>query len=45
MSMQRRSIQRIAAYGAALLVLLAVFAMYLQADFMVTLAQQLWACF
>lgn len=45
MSMHRRSIHRIAAYGAALLVLLAVFAMYLQADFMVTLAQQVWACF
>ena len=32
-------------YGAALLVLLAVFWAYLQPDFMVTLANQVWACF
>ena len=37
--------QRLALYGAALAVLLAVFALYLQPDFMVTLAQQIWACF
>ncbi len=39
------SVQRVALYGVALLVLLAVFALYLQPDFMVTLAQQVWACF
>lgn len=33
------------AYGAALVALLAVFGLYLQPDFMVDLAQQLWACF
>ncbi len=33
------------AYGMALLLLLAVFSLYLQPDFMVDLAQQLWACF
>ena len=42
---QRQTFQRIALYGAALAVLLAVFALYLQPDFMVTLAQQIWACF
>ena len=30
---------------AALLVLLAVFALYLRPDFMLTLADQIWACF
>lgn len=30
---------------AALLVLLAVFALYLQPGFMLTLADQIWACF
>jgi hypothetical protein len=33
------------AYGAALVVLLGVFATYLQPDFMVTLANQVWTCF
>jgi hypothetical protein len=33
------------AAGAALVVLLAVFAMYTRPDFLVTLADQLWACF
>jgi hypothetical protein len=32
-------------YGAALLVLLAVFSAYLQPDFLVTLANQVWVCF
>lgn len=32
-------------YGVALLILLAVFWAYLQPDFMVTLANQVWACF
>ena len=43
--MLRRHGPRLAAYGAALLVLLGVFALYLQPEFMVTLAQQVWACF
>jgi len=34
-----------AAYGATVLVLLGVFALYLRPEFMVGLAQQLWACF
>ncbi|HSV54158.1 MAG TPA: hypothetical protein VLJ57_18715 [Burkholderiaceae bacterium] len=33
------------AYGAALAVLLAVFALYARPDFLVTLADQVWACF
>jgi len=37
--------RRIAAWCAALAVLLAVFSLYLQPEFMVTLAQQVWACF
>ena len=31
--------------GALLAVLLGVFALYLQPDFMLTLADQIWACF
>ena len=41
--MRRR--YKIALYGAALCVLLAVFALYSRADFLVTLANQLWSCF
>ncbi|HQQ70716.1 MAG TPA: hypothetical protein PLL92_10445 [Alicycliphilus sp.] len=33
------------AYAAVLAVLLVVFALYLRPDFMLTLADQLWACF
>lgn len=33
------------AWAAALLLLLAVFALYTRPDFLVTLADQLWACF
>ena len=33
------------AWFAALLVLAAVFAMYTRPDFLVTLANQVWACF
>lgn len=33
------------AAAAALLALLAVFALYLRPEFMLTLADQLWACF
>ncbi len=36
---------RLAAYAAVVAALLAVFALYLQPEFMVTLAQQVWACF
>lgn len=38
-------IRRCSTYGLALVVLAAVFLLYLQPDFMVTLAQQVWACF
>ncbi len=37
--------RRLVAYGAAALVLLAVFAAYLKPDMALTLANQLWACF
>lgn len=33
------------AYGVALLLLLAVFALYTRPDFLVTLANEIWACF
>jgi type II secretory pathway component PulM len=33
------------AWGAALLVLLGVFLLYTRPDFLLTLADQLWACF
>ncbi len=36
---------RLVAYGAAVLVLLAVFTAYLKPDMALTLANQLWACF
>ena len=32
-------------WGSALLVLLAVFSLYLRPDFLLTLADQLWSCF
>ena len=37
--------RKLLAWGATLLVLLAVFALYTRPDFLVTLADQLWACF
>lgn len=37
--------RRLAAYGAALLALGAVFSLYLRPDFMVDLSNMLWACF
>lgn len=37
--------RRIAAWAAATLVLLLVFAAYLQPDLAITLANQLWNCF
>ena len=38
-------VKKLLAYGAAVAVLLAVFALYTRPDMMVTLADQLWACF
>ncbi len=43
--MSRKSLFTWLAYLAALAALALVFALYLQPDFMVTLAQQVWACF
>lgn len=43
--MSRKSLLTWLAYLAALAALALVFALYLQPDFMVTLAQQVWACF
>ncbi len=43
--MQRQRLTRISAWLAASAVLLAVFALYTQPDFLVVLANQVWACF
>ncbi len=45
MNLARRAGTRFVAYCTALAVLLGVFALYFQPELMVTLAQQLWACF
>ena len=37
--------QRLLAWGGAVIVLLAVFALYTRPDFLVTLSNQIWACF
>ncbi len=37
--------RQLLAWGLALAVLLAVFALYTRPDFLLTLADQLWACF
>lgn len=37
--------QRVLIWAAIFTVLLAVFALYTRADFLVTLADQVWACF
>jgi hypothetical protein len=42
---RRSPLPRWAAYAAALTALLAVFSLYLRPAFMVSLADQLWACF
>ncbi len=42
---RNRRIFSVLGFGLALLVLLAVFSAYVQPDFMVTLANQVWACF
>jgi hypothetical protein len=36
---------KLLAYGAAVAVLLAVFALYTRTEIMVTLADQIWSCF
>lgn len=41
--MKRR--QKLLAWGGAVIVLLAVFALYTRPDFLVTLSNQIWACF
>lgn len=41
--MKRR--EKFLAYGGAVIVLLAVFALYTRPDFLVTLSNQIWACF
>ena len=43
--MQRQRLTHIAAWLGAVAALLAVFAMYQQPDFLVLLANQVWACF
>lgn len=43
--MRRATLHRILAYALALVVLLAVFSLYLRPEFMVSLAQQVWSCF
>lgn len=43
--MRRKFLTHSLSYGTALVALLLVFALYLQPAFMVTLAQQVWACF
>jgi len=43
--MRLAAVLRFLAYGLALLVLLAVFSLYLRPEFMVSLAEQVWACF
>ncbi len=45
MNMAGPRASRFAAHCLALLALLCVFALYLQPEFMVLLAQQVWACF
>jgi hypothetical protein len=37
--------RKLLAYGAAVALLLAVFALYTRPEIMVTLADQIWACF
>ena len=37
--------RKLLAWGGAVIVLLAVFALYTRPDFLVTLSNQIWACF
>ena len=41
----RQRARKLLAWGAATAVLLAVFALYTRPQFLVTLADQIWACF
>ncbi len=41
----RKRTQQLAAWAVALALLLAVFGLYTRPDFLVNLADQLWACF
>ena len=41
----KKNLRQLLAWTLALAVLLAVFALYTQPDFLVTLADQIWACF
>jgi hypothetical protein len=41
----KRQHKTLAGYGAVLLALLAAFALYSRPDFLVMLANQVWACF
>lgn len=43
--MHRWPVRRLIGHAAALVVLLAVFTLYLQPEFMVQMAQLVWACF
>ncbi len=43
--MAARTWQRLLGWSLVMALLLGVFALYLQPDFMVQLAQQVWACF
>ena len=43
--MRSKTLTHWIAYAAALAALALVFSLYLQPEFMVTLAQQVWACF
>lgn len=45
MKMRRWPTTRLFAYALAVVVLLTVFSLYLQPDFMVQMAQMVWACF
>jgi hypothetical protein len=43
--MVKPQIRKLLPYGLAVAILLGVFALYTQPDFLVTLANQVWACF
>jgi hypothetical protein len=45
MSMIPQRGRKLLVYAAAVIVLLAVFALYTRPDFLKTLADQIWACF
>ncbi|MFM7332121.1 MAG: hypothetical protein ACKO1L_10785 [Brachymonas sp.] len=45
MNTSRTSLKKAAGLAVAVLASLGVFALYLQPEFMVTLAGQIWACF